>query len=447
MPSAPKPSACWRRSPRNKGNQVTTFIIVAILMVAAALAWVLWPLLRPVSRKSIELRAANLTIFKDQFADLDADLRRGSISADQYGEARAELERRMLDEARAEASAPAPAPTARFKTALVLAAAIPIVAGLLYVKLGAPDAFSPLATATQDQHQLTGAQVEEMTAKLAARLEKEPDNIDGWVMLARTYYSQRKFAEAARAYEKLTSLLPSEPALYADYADALAMAQGRKIAGKPLELVQKALELDPNQWKALAMAGTEAFDRKDFKSAVDYWERLKASSAGEPIAQQIQGSIDEARRQGGLPPSPDAGSAAVAAAKTAPAPVAATKPQATPADAGANVSGTVTLSADLKAKVGPNDAVYVFARPADGSKMPIAITRAQVKDLPMKFTLDDSTSMSPDIKISGMKEVIVTARVSKSGSAMPASGDLEGITKPVKVGSSGLAVTIDRILP
>lgn len=434
---------------------MTTFIIVAVLMVAAALAWVLWPLLRPANRKTIEQRAANLTIFKDQFADLDADLRRGSISQDQYGEARAELERRMLDEARAEKTVPAPAPTARFKTALVLAAAIPIVAGLLYARLGAPDAFSPLATATQDSHQMTGAQVEEMTAKLAARLEKEPDNIDGWVMLARTYYSQRKFEEASRAYEKLTALLPNEPALYADYADALAMAQGRKIAGKPMELVMKALALDPNQWKALAMAGTEAFDRKDYKGAVEYWERLKASSAGEPIGQQIQGSIDEARRLGGLPPSPDAAApmaaaksapAPMAAAKSAPAPAAAEKPTA-PAGAGTNVSGTVTLSAELKAKVGPNDAVYVFARPADGSKMPIAITRAQVKDLPLKFTLDDSTSMSKDIRISGFEQVIVAARVSKSGSAMPASGDLEGITKPVKVGSSGLAVTIDRVLP
>jgi cytochrome c-type biogenesis protein CcmH len=423
---------------------VTTFIIVAILMVAAALAWVLWPLLRPANRVSVERRVANLTIYKDQFADLDADLARGSISEDQYTEAKAELERRMLDEARAEKTVQAPMPAARFKTALVLAAAIPIIAGLLYARLGAPDAFSPLATAPQDQHQLSGAQVEEMTAKLAARLEKEPDNVDGWVILARTYYTQRKFAEAAQAYEKLTKLLPGEAALFADYADALAMAQGRNITGKPMELVKQALAIDPNQWKALAMAGTEAFDRKDYKGAVEYWERLKTSSAGEPIAQQIQGSIDEARRLGGLPPSPPE-AAAVAAAKAPPAP--ATAKQEAPAAAGGNVSGTVDLASELKAKAGPNDAVYVFARPADGSKMPIAITRAQVKDLPLKFTLDDATSMSKDVKISGFQEVIVAARVSKSGSAMPASGDLEGVTKPVKVGSSGLKITVDRVLP
>ena len=422
---------------------MTTFIIVAILMVAAALAWVLWPLLRPSNRTSIDRRGANLAVYKDQFADLDADLARGSISQEQYTEAKAELERRMLDEARAEKTVQAPAPAARFKTALVLAAAIPIIAGLLYARLGAPDAFSPLATAPQDQHQLSGAQVEEMTAKLAARLEKEPDNVDGWVILARTYYTQRKFAEAAQAYEKLTKLLPGEAALFADYADALAMAQGRNITGKPMELVKQALAIDPNQWKALAMAGTEAFDRKDYKGAVEYWERLKTSSAGEPIAQQIQGSIDEARRLGGLPPSTTA--APVAAAKPAPAPAAAK--QEGPAAAGGNVSGTVDLASELKAKAGPNDAVYVFARPADGSKMPIAITRAQVKDLPLKFTLDDATSMSKDVKVSGFQEVIVAARVSKSGSAMPASGDFEGMTKPVKVGSSGLKITVDRVLP
>ena len=422
---------------------MTTFIIVAILMVAAALAWVLWPLLRPSNRTSIDRRGANLAVYKDQFADLDADLARGSISQEQYTEAKAELERRMLDEARAEKTVQAPAPAARFKTALVLAAAIPIIAGLLYARLGAPDAFSPLATAPQDQHQLSGAQVEEMTAKLAARLDKEPDNVDGWVILARTYYTQRKFAEAAQAYEKLTKLLPGEAALFADYADALAMAQGRNITGKPMELVKQALAIDPNQWKALAMAGTEAFDRKDYKGAVEYWERLKTSSAGEPIAQQIQGSIDEARRLGGLPPSPTV--APVAAAKPAPAPAAAK--QEGPAAAGGNVSGTVDLASELKAKAGPNDAVYVFARPADGSKMPIAITRAQVKDLPLKFTLDDATSMSKDVKVSGFQEVIVAARVSKSGSAMPASGDFEGMTKPVKVGSSGLKITVDRVLP
>ncbi|MGZ8273813.1 MAG: c-type cytochrome biogenesis protein CcmI [Burkholderiaceae bacterium] len=427
---------------------MTTFIIVAALMVAAALAWVLWPLLRPGNRTSVERRMVNLSVYKDQFADLDADFARGSISEGNYKEAKAELERRMLEESRSEKGAAAPAPVGGVKTALVIGAAIPVIAGLLYAKLGAPDAFSPLATAPQDQHQLSGAQVDEMTAKLAARLEKEPDNIDGWVMLARTYYQQRKFPEAAQAYEKLTKLLPNEADLYADYADALAMAQGRKLGGKPMELVKKALVLDPNQWKALAMAGTEAFERKDYKGAITYWERLKANAPDEPIGKQIQASIDEARQLAGLPPSaPMAPAAPVAAAASKAAPAPAAKGDAPAAASGKGVSGTVTIEKTLAAKASPTDAVFVFARPADGSKMPIALMRGQVKDLPLKFTLDDTTSMNPQIKMSTFPEVILVARVSKSGSAMPGSGDLEGLSKPVKVGSSGIAVTIDRALP
>jgi cytochrome c-type biogenesis protein CcmH len=427
---------------------VTAFIIIATLMVAAALAWLLWPLLRPTSRRSLETRAANITVFKDQFADLDADLTRGTISQDQYVEAKSELERRMIEEAGSAVTTTVAPPLGGRKTAVALIVAVPVLASMIYLKLGEPDAFSPLATSGQDPHQMSGEQVDAMVTRLAQRLEKEPENVDGWVILARTYYTQRRFGEAAAAYERLTRLLPNEADLFADYADALAMAQGRQITGKPMELVQKALAIDPNQWKALAMAGTEAFDRKDYKGAVEYWERLRASAGDNPIAQQIQGSIDEARKLGGMPASAPSATVPMPAAASKAAPAAsAPKTEAPVAAGGGNVAGTVTLAGELAGKAGPNDAIFVMARPADGSKMPIAITRAQVKDLPLKFTLDDSASMSPQTKISGFNEVIVAARVSKSGSAMPTAGDFEGTSKPVKVGSSGVAITIDRVIP
>jgi len=286
-----------------------------------------------------------------------------------------------------------------------------------------------------------------MVAKLQQRLEKEPGNVDGWVVLARTYYTMRKFPEASAAYEKLTALIPNDADLLADYADALAMSQGRRIAGKPLELVNRALKIDPTQWKALAMAGTEAFERKDYAGAVDHWTKLQSSAPPDaPIAQQIQSSIDEARKLAGLPPAAVAQSPAAKPRAAAPAPAV---PAASPAvaAAGKSVSGTVTLASGLAEKASPSDAVFVFARPSDGRKMPIAIMRAQVKDLPLKFTLDDAKSMSDATKISGFEEVIVAARISRSGNAMPASGDLEGVTKPVKVGANGLAITIDRVIP
>jgi cytochrome c-type biogenesis protein CcmH len=220
--------------------------------------------------------------------------------------------------------------------------------------------------------------------------------------------------------------------LLADYADALAMSQGRSFAGKPMELVRAALKIDPNQWKALAMAGSEAFDRKDYKAAVEYWQRVQDTTPAEsPIRQRIQGSIDEARSLAGMPP-------VVAQAQRSGA--------ASPSEA-RSVSGTVTLSPALASKVRPDDSVFVFARPADGSRMPVAVVRARVSELPLRFTLDDSRAMAPTAKISALNEVMVNARVSRSGNAIPASGDLEGATEKVKVGTQGMSLVIDRAIP
>jgi cytochrome c-type biogenesis protein CcmH len=429
---------------------VTAFIAIATVMVVIALAWLLWPLLRAGRRPTVERHIANATIYRDQFADLDADLKRGIISEAQYVEAKGELERRLLDEGRAEGKERSAATVGSSRTtAIVVALGVPVVAGLLYWKLGAPDAFSPIATPQDAAHQLSAGQVEEMVQQLAAKLEKEPDNIEGWVLLAKTYYAMRRFPEATAAYERLNKLVPNEPDLMVDYADALAMNQGRSLEGKPMELVESALKIDPTQWKALAMAGTAAFNRKDYKRAVDYWEKLRSSQpADSQIAQQITSSIAEARRLGGLPADAAPTAATTAPAKGAVAAASATKAaKSGSAATGSTVGGTVNLSDSVKAKAAPTDTVYIFARAAEGSRMPLALTSVKVSELPAKFTLDDSMGMSPDMKLSSAPSVIVGARVSKSGRPMPSSGDLEGLSKPVALGARDVAVTIDRVLP
>jgi len=180
------------------------------------------------------------------------------------------------------------------------------------------------------------------------------------------------------------------------------------------------------------MAGSEAFERKDYKAAADFWQRLQDSApADSPIRERVQASIDEARSLAGIPP--------VAQSQKG-------GPAGGVSDA-RSVSGTVTLSPALAAKVKPDDSVFVFARPADGSRMPVAVVRARVSELPLQFTLDDSRAMAPTSKISALSEVIVNARVSRSGNAIPASGDLEGATEKVKVGTQGMSVVIDRAIP
>lgn len=400
-------------------------------MVALALAWVLWPLLRPTTALSVEHTAANVSIFKDQFADLDADLVRGTLSAEQHAESKSELERRLLDEARGAESARIERRPHRWP-AVVVVLIVPIAAAALYWKIGAPDALSPQAAVAQDANQPTREQIDAMIAQVKQRLEKEPQNVEGWTILARTHYALGDFREAAAAYATLATLVPYDADLLADYADALAMSQGKSFAGKPMELVQLALKIDPTQWKALAMAGSESFERKDYKAAADYWQRLQDSAPPDsPIRERVQASINEARSLAGMPP--------VAQAPKSPA--------ATSIDEGRSVSGTVTLSPALAAKVKPDDSVFVFARPTDGSRMPVAVVRARVSELPLRFTLDDSRSMAPTSKISGLTEVIVNARVSRSGNAIPSSGDLEGATEKVKVGTQGMSLVIDRTIP
>ena len=400
-------------------------------MVAVALAWILWPLLKPTASHSVEHAAANVTIFKDQFADLDADLARGTLSAEQHAESRSELERRLLDEARSSESPRMQRRPHRWP-AVIVAVIAPLAAAALYWQIGTPGALSPPAASAQDATQPSREQVDAMIAQVKQRLQKEPDNVEGWTILARTHYALGEFQEAAVAYAALSALVPYDADLLADYADALAMSQQKSFAGKPMELVHLALKINPTQWKALAMAGSEAFERKDYKAAAEFWQRLQDSAPPDsPIRERVQASIEEARSLAGLPAVAQTQKGGAAGANSE----------------GRSVSGTVTLSPALAAKVKPDDSVFIFARPADGSRMPVAVVRARVSELPLQFTLDDSRAMAPTAKISGLSEVIVNARVSRSGNAVPASGDLEGATEKVKVGTQGMSVVIDRAIP
>jgi cytochrome c-type biogenesis protein CcmH len=409
---------------------VIAFALVATAMVAVAVAWILIPLLRGRGAGDVDRDASNVAILRDQLAELHADLGRGAIGPEQFGQAKRELERRVLEEVSA---APAAAPQRGTPlAAAALAGLVPVAAVLLYLFVGTPDALGPQARvgAAEGGHEVTREQVEKMVADLAARLEREPDNVNGWVVLARSYYVMNRFDDAAKAYERAVALVPNDPDLLADYADTLAVTTRGNLAGRPLELAKRALAADPTHWKALALIGTEAFNRKDYKAAVEYWERLKASAPpGSPIAQSIDASIAEARELGGMK---------VAAKPPAPA---------VAAPAGGRVAGKVDLSPGLKGKVEPTDTVFVFARAAEGPRMPLAILRRQVKDLPFEFALDDSMAMAPNMNLSSFPDVVVGARVSRSGNATPQSGDLEGVSKPVKVGTTGVAVVIDSALP
>jgi len=274
---------------------------------------------------------------------------------------------------------------------------------------------------------------------LEEKVAGKPDDAESLLLLARTYSERERFAEAAQAYDTLTQLIPKNAQLWADYADVLAMASGRTLVGTPTKLLDKALALDPDNFKALALSGSAAMERGDYPVTVRHWERLlRMIPKEDENAKIVEGGIQQARvlmAQKNNVKSP---------VQTRRAPVA----EAQAVQAGKEgISGTVVLGDALKSQVSPNDTLFVLVRAAQGSKMPLAIVRKQVKDLPLKFTLDDSTAMSPEMKMSNFDQVVVIARVSKSGNAMTQPGDLQGMSATVKPGTTGLKLSIDKVVP
>ena len=315
---------------------------------------------------------------------------------------------------------------------------------------GAPSASTPGATrsaaATEDgvapPHNETDneQQFVAAVAQLAEKLKKQPDNPEGWAMLARSYSRLGRHAEAVPAYEKAVAQRGDDARLLADYADTLAVQNNRSLTGAPMKLVERALRIDPNSPKALALAGTDAFERKDYPAAVRYWEKLaQGMPADSGLMPELQNSIAQARELGGMPKAVTPFAAAAPAAPAAPVPVAA-------APGASGLQGSVRLSPAMAKLASPTDTVFIFARAAEGPRMPLAILRMQVKDLPLKFTLDDSSAMSPATRLSQHPRVVVSARVSKSGQATPAPGDLFGQSAPVDNTAGAVDIEINELV-
>jgi cytochrome c-type biogenesis protein CcmH len=420
---------------------MTLFWVIAALLLGLALAFLLIPLMRnrAASGGGASRAAADLAVFRDQLAELDADLAAGSIDREQWEAARGDLQRGLL-EAVDVPSANAAAPAKRSKAAAIaVAVAVPLVSVSLYLALGNPQGLDPaMETGAQGApHQLTREQIDAMVARLAQRLESNPDDGEGWVVLARSYNALGRYGEAAAAYAKAEVKFPQDAQLLADYADSLAMTQGQTLQGKPEALVRRALQVDGNNLKALALAGTVEFEKSDFAKAIEYWKRmLPLLPADSEMGNSVRASIEEAQaKQGGMPKP----SASIAQDKPQDAP----RSPAAPAVAKAkSVSGTVKLAPALAARAAPEDTVFVLARPAQGGRMPLAAVRAKVKDLPLVFSFNDSMAMNPSAKLSDFAEVVVAARVSKSGNVVPQRGDLEGVSKPLRPGASGVVVQI-----
>jgi len=460
---------------------MTLFIITAVLLVLCVLALLLLPLLgrRPGAFFSSAPHAsgdsanttdtpgtpgtaavtANLAILREQSRQLEADYAAGLLAATEHAAARMELARRTLEESPQGRAPGRPAtgqaglPLRSRRTALLLGVLLPVLAAGMYLRLGTPEALDTATRAAAPGGgvggEVTMAQVEAMVSTMAERLEKMPPgqaDPTGWEMLARSLASLQRYSEADRAYARAIELAPRNAQLLADRADLLALLQGRNSVGEPTRLIEQALQLEPDNLKALALAGSAAFERQDFAAALKYWGRARAlATPGSDFANGLDRSLEAARSSAGARP-PLTSQAAAPAAAPARAESNAGNTSAQTASA-AGLSGSVSIAPDLRARLQPGDTLFIFARAAQGPRMPLAILRLQAKDLPAKFTLDDSLAMSAELKLSRFDQVVVQARISRSGNAMPQAGDLTGQSGPVQPGDRAVRLTIDQVQP
>jgi cytochrome c-type biogenesis protein CcmH len=459
---------------------MTVFWIVAAALVAAVLVVLLRPLLKPAQALTDTTAETNLRVLRAQLAEVDAEHAAGRLEAEQHAAARAEIERRVLEEGGGDTrpavtgrgaarAAGAATHTAPGRSGVVaLAVAMPVAALALYLHLGSREAMDPAAQAANQHAALQD--METAVATLAQKMKEKPDNADGWALLGRSYAQLGRFEESRDAYRQALERGREDAQLLADYVDATAMAQGRQFSPETDRLLARALALDPNHLKSLALAGTSAMVRGDYAAAVQLWTRARGNApADSELAQGLDAGIAEARSKAAA--AGGAGGAGVAPAQppggpgqqpAAPAMAQAAAPGATPranptatpgapnagasAPAAAALSVAVSLAPALTSKVQPGDTVFVFARAAEGPRMPLAIAKISVAALPAQVQLDDSMAMTPQMRLSNFTSVVVTARVSKKGSAMPEPGDLEGESAP-RAPTGATVVTIDRVRP
>ena len=288
------------------------FWLVCTVLLIIALAFILPTALQRsdnLESAEDERKQANIAIYRDQLGELKSDLANGIVSPEQFETDRDEIERRLLEDAaqpRSNKQSPLTAPSS--STAYLLAIGIPCLAVAMYLKIGEPKSITGQVATPQssaapimDGGGRSEAQIEANVKALAKRLQTNPADLAGWTMLARSYNSMQRYGEAVGAYAKATELSPKDADLWAEYAMASAMANGRELEGKPTELINQALKIDPKNAKALQLAGTAAFQAKNYKKAVEYWEQvLSQVPADSEVAQAIKDRINEAKTQGNL---------------------------------------------------------------------------------------------------------------------------------------------------
>jgi len=412
---------------------MTTFLVFAALMIAAALAFVVVPLVRN-SRTTTADTARRLRALEEAHAS-------GLLDASEYATKRDALAKTTPD-----AAAPARRSQAAFVALLGVALLLPLSALLLYRLVGTPEALDPAAL-VPPQAEHSAADMDKAIAGLAAKLQQDPNDPQGWALLGRAYQAMNRIEESRDALKQAHEHAPDDNDLAVEYAQSIAVAApDHRLAGEARALLDAVLKRDPKNQRALWLSGIAEYQDEKYPEAIAIWKTLLPMLAPDSdVARSVRNEIAdaEAHRDGREPPAPEQAPDESATAATN----AGVVPQAAPSG-GPKLTVSVTLDPKLKDKLDGDATLFVFARAASGPPMPLAIQRLKASQLPLTVTLDDSMSMMPQMSLSKFPEVVVGARVSKSGNAMAQSGDLQTLSQPLASSrAEPIALTIDQVVP
>ena len=426
-------------------NAVQIFLLLTLVLTLLVVA-VLWRALwratqpRPAGHERDNV-LSHVAVYKEQVAELDRELAQGSLDQAGYELSHEELNQRLLEDAPPPQSTAAPVLDRPKLLMAGLALAIPLLAFSLYYVVGTPIALDPqLAAQANGEEQITPERLASMAEQLSQRLEKEPENAEGWVMLGRIQRALAQYDQADAALLKALSLARNDDVLI-ERAEVLAQKNNGVFKGEPWAIINTVLKADPNNGNALLLAGSAAFSEGRFKESLAYWEKVRGLlPPASPDLPALLEAIDKARERLGLPPVAPPNNMANAPASAG----AVNKPTS---DGTERLTGRVSLDPALAAQVSPKDTVFIYANAAEGPRMPLAIVRTTVDKLPYDFVLDDSLAMNPQMKLSQVKSVMVRARISKTGNAMPQAGDFGASVGPVAPGTANkLQLTISQAL-
>jgi cytochrome c-type biogenesis protein CcmH len=405
-------------------------------MLILAFAFVLPPLLRQSHKGNSATREKiNIAIHKEHLQELQDELNQGELSQKDFEHASHEIERALLSDITDDGQDRTHKVNQHsIRTAVLVAIVLPIFAIGVYLTLGETDLIDATLITNQEQSELHS--IEEMVAGLNSRLQEQDGSSEDWLMLARSNLVLERFDDAVIAYRRAYELLGDDPQLLSDFAEAMILANNT-YTEESMNLINLALQKDPDTPKALWLAGNYTMRSGETVQALEYFERLlNLLPPDSSEVNELKNIIEQIKQESDL----DVINSTIVSSDS--------DENTMTESTTTGIEVSVSLDPVLLEKISPDDTVFIFARATQGPRMPLAIVRTQASELPVIVTLDDSTAMSPATKLSKFNQVIIGARISKSGDAMPRSGDMQGVSTAVKLREiTGVKITINEILP